>query len=260
MDLGTLNQYIRSVELKKDKIESYLSYPFSLAAVRSLTELKFHPKVTFIVGENGTGKSTILEAIAVAYGFNPEGGTRNFNFSSTDTHSELHDYIRIVKGVKKPRDGFFLRAESLYNVASNIDKLDRKMSFGPKLIESYGGLSLHEQSHGESFLAVFMNRFNGKGLYILDEPEAALSPSRQMAMISRMHDLVISDSQFIIATHSPILMAYPDSMIYEIKEEFSAVKYEDTEHYQITKAFLSNPQKMLDILMNESGDGSSTHR
>ncbi len=248
MSIDSINQYIRSVELEREKISSFSQYPFCLPAIRNLSELKFHPKVTFIVGENGTGKSTILEAIAVAYGFNPEGGTKNFNFSSRDTHSELYDYIKLAKGVKKAKDGFFLRAESLYNVASNIDELDKEGG-GPKIINSYGGRSLHEQSHGESFLAIFLNRFSGKGVYILDEPEAALSPTRQMTMLTRMHELVGRESQFIIATHSPIIMAYPDSIIYEIKEDFKAVKYEETEHYQVTQTFLNNRQKILDILM-----------
>ncbi|KNY29438.1 AAA family ATPase [Pseudobacteroides cellulosolvens] len=249
MGLENINQYIRSAELRNDKITSFDRYPFCLPMVKSLKEMKFHPNVTFIVGENGSGKSTILEAIAVAYGFNPEGGTKNFNFSTASTHSDLYDFIRIVKGVKRPRNGFFLRAESLYNVASNIDKLDKEFS-GPKIIDSYGGRSLHEQSHGESFLAIFMNKFTGNGLYILDEPEAALSPTRQMTMISRMHELVEKGSQFLIATHSPIIMAYPNSIIYEIKEELKVVKYEETEHYQVTKAFLNNTQKMIDILLD----------
>ncbi len=248
MELGNMNQYIRSVELLRESVSSFDRYPFCLPAVRNLNNLKLHPNVTFIVGENGTGKSTILEAIAVAYGFNPEGGTKNFNFSSMNTHSDLYGCIKLVKGVKKPRDGFFLRAESLYNVATNIAELDKE-GRGPRIIDSYGGRSLHEQSHGESFLAILMNRFGEKGVYILDEPEAALSPSRQMSMISRMHELVGQEAQFIIATHSPIIMAYPNSVIYEIKKDIRAVKYEETEHYRVMKAFLSNTQGMLDILM-----------
>jgi len=248
MELANINQYIRSIKLNRDKIPSFSKYPYSLPAIRNLFELELHPKVTFIIGENGTGKSTILEAIATAYGFNPEGGTKNFNFSSTDTHSELYNYIRLVKGVKKPKDAFFLRAESFYNVASNIDELD-KGGGGPRVIDSYGGRSLHCQSHGESFLSLFINRFSGNGIYILDEPEAALSPSRQMTMITRMHELVQQESQFIIATHSPIIMAYPNSVIYELKEDFKPVEYKKTEHYQIMSSFLNNTQKMLDILM-----------
>lgn len=246
--LSEFNQFLRSMELKRDNIKSFSYYPFSLPVIKGLSTLAFHPKVTFIVGENGSGKSTILEAIAVACGFNPEGGTINFNFSSMDTHSELFNYIKIVKGVKKPKDGFFLRAESFYNVATNIDELDRE---APGLIYSYGGKSLHKQSHGESFFSVFMNRFGGNGLYILDEPEAALSPARQMAMLSRIHELVKSNSQFIIATHSPIIMAYPDAVIYEINDKIEAVKYEKSEHYQIMKSFINNKNKMLEILIDD---------
>ncbi len=247
MRLMETNQYLRSIQLYREKIISYSDYPFCLSTIRDLSTLKFHPKVTFFVGENGTGKSTILEAIAS--GFNPEGGTKNFTFSSKDSHSDLFKYIKLIKGIKKPRDGFFLRAESFYNFASNIEELDKDPVSSPRIIDSYGGISLHSQSHGESFFAIFMNRFSGKGLYILDEPEAALSPSRQMAMISRMHSLVNEESQFIIATHSPIIMAYPDSTIYQLKESIEIVKYEEAENYQITKAFLNNPSKMLSILM-----------
>jgi predicted ATPase len=249
MNYPGIEQYIRSIELQRDLILSYDEYPFNLPAIRNLNTLLFHPQVTFLVGENGSGKSTILEAIAVAYGFNAEGGTINFNFSSRASHSDLNNYLRLYKGVKRPQDGFFLRAESFYNLATNIDELDASPSFGPPVINSYGGRSLHEQSHGESFLAVFQNRFRGNGLYILDEPEAALSPSRQMSMIARMHDLIKLGSQFIIATHSPIIMAYPNALIYQIQDGYEVVKYEDTEHYQVMKTFINNRQKMLRILM-----------
>lgn len=242
-----MEQYIRSVQLKTNKIESFNEYPFNLPVFKSFRELILNPKVTFVIGENGSGKSTILEAIAVAYGFNPEGGTKNFNFSSSNTHSDLYKYIGFIKGVKVPKDGFFLRAESFYNLATNIDELESERA---GLLASYGDISLHEQSHGESFFSVFMNRFKGKGLYILDEPEAALSPSRQMSMITRMHQLVQQDSQFIIATHSPIIMAYPGATIYEIKDGFKPVEYEETEHYQVMKTFLNNTSGMLDILLD----------
>ncbi len=250
MDINILkrNQFLRSIELKRNNIESFSRYPYCLPVIKNLTSLEFHPKVTFIVGENGTGKSTILEAIATAFGFNPEGGTINFNFTSMDTHSELYNNIKLIKGVKKPENGFFLRAESFYNLATNIDELDREV---PGLISSYGGKSLHNQSHGESFFSVLMNRFGSKGLYILDEPEAALSPARQMAMISRIHKLVEEKSQFIIATHSPIIMAYPNSIIYEIKDNIEVREYEDTEHYQLMKSFINNTDKMIDILISD---------
>lgn len=245
-----LYQYIREVDYLRGNLSSNTKYPFNLPSVEFLTKLKFHPKVTFIVGENGSGKSTLLEAIAVAYGFNPEGGTKNFNFTTASTHSTLHDHIKITRGVKKPKDGFFLRAESFYNVATNIDELDKEIG-GPRIIDSYGGKSLHSQSHGESFMALLLNRFGGNGLYILDEPEAALSPTRQMTMLSRIHQLVDNDSQFIIATHSPILMSYPEATIYSIDDAYKKKKYEETDHYQITKEFLNNTDKMLNILLEE---------
>jgi predicted ATPase len=243
------NQFIRSVALKRDLIESFDEYPFCLPAIKSIDSLELHPKVTYIVGENGTGKSTILESIAAAFGFNPEGGSINYMFSTVDSHSALYNYIRLVKGTKRPKDGFFLRAESYYNVASYVDELDRTTRGAIPLRESFGGKSLHEQSHGESFFALFKNRFRGNGLYILDEPEAALSPTRQMSFITRMHDLTEMESQFIIATHSPIIMAYPDSYIYEIGDSIKRSRYEETEHYQIMKAFINNKDKMLKELM-----------
>lgn len=235
-------QFLRAAELLRDHIECPDDYPFCLPAFGTLHSLEFHPQVTFIVGENGTGKSTLLEAVAAAWGFNPEGGTRNFNFSTRDSHSGLYEYIRLIRGVRKPRDGFFLRAESFYNVATQIDQI--------AATPFYGGKSLHEQSHGEAFFATFMHKFRGNGLYILDEPEAALSPMRQMAMLSRINDLVKQQSQFIIATHSPILMSYPNASILEISEKGIAVtEYEKTEHYMIMKEFINNYPRMLKVLM-----------
>lgn len=245
------DQYIRSVELCREKIEKPGEYPFSLQAVRGLDQLELHPNVTFIIGENGTGKSTLLEAIAAAYGFNPEGGTRNFSFATQETHSILHRYLKIAKGMRAPKDGYFLRAESFYNLASTIDRLDQEDSYGPPIIDSYGGKSLHAMSHGESFMTLFLNRFSGKGLYILDEPEAALSPTRQLAFLSRLHQLVKGDSQFIIATHSPIMMAYPHATIYEVGEGYAPVNYEETEHYRVTREFLTHPEEMLKAIFLE---------
>lgn len=249
MNPAGIDQYLRRLELNREQIPSFAEYPFCLPALQHLRRLDFHPRVTFIIGENGTGKSTILEAIAAACGFKAEGGAGNFTFAPKSPHSVLNRYVRLIKGAKRPRDGFFLRTENFSNPALNIDALDSALSFGPLLIESYGRRALHEQSHGESFWAVFLNRFEGQGLYILDEPEAALSPSRQMSLITRMHQLVREESQFIIATHSPILMAYPDATIYQIGSEVETVNYEDTEYYQVMRAFINNPRKMLDILM-----------
>lgn len=247
--------YLRWMELERHRIPGFREYPFNLGAVRNLQQLQFHPKVTYIIGENGIGKSTLMEAIAVALGFNPEGGTRNFTFSTRATHSTLHEYIRLARGVQKPRDGFFFRAESYYNLATNIDELDSEPSFGPPVKASYGGKSLHEQSHGESFFAAFVHRFGGRGLYILDEPEAALSPSRQMAMLSRIHELVEQRSQFIISTHSPILMAYPDAVIYQLTVDGMEVRaWEETEHYIVMKSFFNNKDKMLQRLFHDDGE------
>jgi len=243
------DQYIREIALID--VENKNRYPFNLNAVKALETLKLHPKVTYLVGENGSGKSTLLEAIAIAYGFNPEGGGKNFNFSTEDSHSELSRHIRLVKGIKLPKTGYFLRAESFYNVASNIDKLDREGGFGPPIIDSYGGKSLHQQSHGESFMSLLIHRFSGHGIYILDEPEAALSPTRQLSMLSRIHELVEEGAQFIIATHSPIIMSYPDAVIYNVDDNLKAVAYEDTEHYQIMYDFMTCKDQLLNRLLGD---------
>ena len=243
-------QFAGRVTLLRDKVESFDRYPFSLPAIRTLEFLDLHPKVTFLVGENGSGKSTLLEAMAVSLGFNPEGGSGNFNFGTRASHSELHEALRIAKGYKRRRDGFFLRAESWFNVATEIEKLDAEPAFGPPIIDSYGGRSLHEQSHGESFMALLKNRFGGDGLYLLDEPEAALSPARQIEALSRFHELVQKNSQFVVATHSPILMAYPDALILHCgRDGIRPIAYEDTEHFRITRDFLLHRDKVLDILM-----------
>ncbi len=241
--------YIKAIHMKSPPPrDSYLSGLSVVDNLMRIGELRLNSNVTFLVGENGTGKSTLLEAIAVSMGFNAEGGTRNFNFSTVETHSELYELITVVKGVR-PRDGFFLRAESFYNVASYIDKIDREPSIGSPVIESYGGVSLHYQSHGESFLALVKNRFGGDGIYLLDEPEAALSPSRQMTLMVLMNELVKRNSQFIIATHSPILMAFPNAQIIELTGGgINSVPYKQTEHYKLTKRFLDNPEKMLEYL------------
>lgn len=227
-------------------------YPFSIPAIRSLKTLKFHPHVTFFIGENGSGKSTLLEAIAIRMKFNAEGGGKNeggregdFSFSTHDSHSELHEYLTLEKSKDPPSDGYFLRAESFYNLSTQIENRGG-------LSRAYGGRSPHEQSHGEAFFNTMTQRFHGHGVYILDEPEAALSPSRQMSCLTVMHSLISRHSQFIIATHSPILMAYPDALIYEFSEKgIRKVDYEQTEHYAITREFLLRKDKMLKILLED---------
>ena len=247
------NLYIREVRISKEiPHNNYLSRLPVVCRLRETGGLQFHKDVTFIVGENGIGKSTLIEGLAVAMGFNPEGGTVNFNFSTNDSHSDLNNYLTVSRGYRKHRDGFFLRAESFYNVASNIDELDATPSFGPKLISNYGGVSLHKQSHGESFMALVENRFGGNGLYILDEPEAALSPTRLMRLMVCMQELVKKNSQFIISTHSPILMTFPNAEVLEITEEgINSVNYKDTEHFIVTKRFMDAPEKIIESLLGD---------
>lgn len=247
--------YLREVVLRRDKVPDFHRYPFNLPAVTLLDRLELDARVTFLIGENGSGKSTLLEAIAVALGFNPEGGSRNFRFGTRPSHSELYEYLRVVRSVVRPRDGYFLRAESYYNVATEIENLDR-IGAGPKIAPAYGARALHEQSHGESFLALVEHRLRGHGLYLLDEPEAALSPVRQMALLSRLHALVQRSSQFIIATHSPILLAYPGAAIYQLESGgMNRIAYEETEHFRVTRDFLNRYPSMVKELLNDGDSG-----
>ena len=233
-----------SARIDWERVPDRNAYPFGLPAISKIDRIDFHPEVTFLVGENGSGKSTLIEALAVAWGFNAEGGTKNHRSQTRRSHSELHYYLRFSKSLRKSGPGFFLRAESMYNIATEIDDVG--------YMESYGNKSLHEQSHGESFWSLLEHKFRGNALYILDEPEAALSPSRQMSMLVRMHDLVKENAQFIIATHSPILMAYPNAQIYQVSRHgLETIAYEDTEHFQITRNFLNRHQMMIGQLFAE---------
>lgn len=245
----TVRRYINDIILNTPISEaSFLNYLPVVEYLKKNKKISLSSNITFFVGENGIGKSTLLEAIAVAYGFNPEGGTKNFDFSTEQTHSELWEHLILSRG-KYAKDGFFLRAESLYNVATNIDDMDKQPAACAHIIDAYGGVSLHKQSHGESFLAIVQNRLRGRGLYIFDEPESALSPMKLMTLMVEMNNLVKKDSQFIIATHSPILMTFPGAEILEFsKEGIRSVDYRDTEHYQITRRFLENPDRMLRYL------------
>ena len=236
------DQFLRSASLKREKVPSFSEYPFSISGIRNMDSLLFHPAVTFFVGDNGTGKSTLLEALAVASGLNPEGGSRSFTFSTQETHSPLSSYLQLVRGVRRPKDSYFLRAESFYNVASEIDRLD--------VTDYYGGVSLHAQSHGESFWSLLTKRFGRNALYFMDEPEAALSPSRQLSALAAIHGLVAQGTQFLIATHSPILMAYPNAIIYLFsKDGIKRVKYEETEHFTVTRGFLNRVEESLKELL-----------
>ena len=234
--------YLIHVELLRGNVTDWDAYPFNVPVIRAFDRLTFDQPVTFLVGENGSGKSTLLEAIAVAWGLNAEGGSRDFNFATRASHSDLYKYLRLSRSRHHAGDQFFLRAESFYNLATTIEELRG---------ERYGPISFHEQSHGESFLALVTHRFNGSGFYVLDEPEAALSPARQLSLLALMHDLVTDGAQFVIATHSPILMAYPHAAIFQMSEDGPfEIPYRETEHFMVTRRFLNDPEGMLEIVLN----------
>ena len=232
--------FLKGIRLNAKEGTDRNHYPFNIPALRDFKELPFESPVTFFVGENGMGKSTLIEAIAIAMNFNPEGGTANFNFSTSDSHSELYNHLITIRGVKRNRDGFFLRAESFYNAISYMDTLDRD------IYDWYGGKRLHEVSHGEGFMNMLNHRCRSNSFFIFDEPEAALSLFSQIKMLVRMHQLVTEDSQFIISTHSPILMAYPGATIYQLTENgIHQTEYDKTEHYMLMKYFLNNSDQYL---------------
>jgi predicted ATPase len=230
---------LRRVELDRSRIPDPTAFPFALPAFARLESLELHPEVTFLVGENGSGKSTLLEAIAVKLDLDVEGGDRDLRFEEREADTNLHEALRLVRGPRPPSMRYFLRAESFFNVARTVDE-------NPGLLADYGGRPLHGMSHGESFLALANERFYPDGLFLLDEPEAALSPTGLLGLLRRMKALTLEGGQFLIATHSPILLAYPDALIYELREDGPAVTaYEDTDHYRLTRAFLNDPERFL---------------
>ena len=236
--------WIRSVRFERQEVPDLDVHPFDLPAVQALDELDLDPGVTVLVGENGSGKSTLVEAIAVAAGFNAEGGSRNFAFTTRDSTSPLHEHLRLVRAPRRPSTGFFLRAESFFNVASQVELLGREIA------KAYGDRSLHEQSHGESFLSLVLHRFGPHGLYVLDEPEAALSPQGCLALLRAMHDLVAAGGQFLVATHSPLVMAYPGATLYELDDDgIQVVAYDELAHVQLYRTFLDAPERMLRALL-----------
>jgi predicted ATPase len=240
--------FVHSLEV----VPEHGDFPFSIPAIQALADgLKLHQKVTYLVGENGSGKSTLLEGLADKWGFSHQSGNRSKSYGTRDYDTELAPALRLSRSRERPLDGFFLRAESLYNFATEMDELEKEPFCGTGYF-SYGGKSLHEHSHGESFLTIFLERLNGHGFYLFDEPEAALSATRQMAFLVRLHDLVEDASQFVIATHSPIILAYPEATIYELGERgIREITYEETKAYEVTKRFLSDPKGMVSRLLEE---------
>lgn len=211
------------------------SYPFSIPAIAALDQIEIGPTVTFFVGENGTGKSTLIEAVAVRAGLNPEGGSRNLVFATRPTESELHGHLELVWR-PQPSSAFFLRAETFYNTASAYESA------------SIGGY--HERSHGESFLDAVRRQVVPGGFVLMDEPESALSVMGQLKLMRAIHDLVGAGSQFLIATHSPILLAFPSAWIYQLDDEgMERVTYDETQAFQLTKAFLDGPDGFLRHLL-----------
>ena len=234
------NQFIQRVIFNWDKIDNN-SYLKKIEAFKGIERLDFNKPVTFFVGENGSGKSTLLEALAVAYGFNPEGGTKNYVFSTHDTHSELYDAITISRGYRKEKWGYFLRAESFYNVATQEEEYADI---------SHPSAKYHKMSHGESFLALAQNNLRANGLYLFDEPEAALSPQRQLTLLMEIHRCAKEGAQFFIVTHSPILLGTPDADIYSFDNgRIHLCEYEETESYQVTEMFINNRLLLLDRLL-----------
>ncbi|TMB77898.1 MAG: AAA family ATPase [Chloroflexi bacterium] len=238
---------VRSVVIKRDDIADPSAYPFSIPAIAALGELRLDPAVTFFIGENGSGKSTLVEAIAIAAGFNAEGGSRHVRLNTRASQSSLDQYVRLVRGTRKIRNGYFLRAESFFNVATYLERLE-----DPAALVPYGGRSLHEQSHGESFISLIQHRFGPNGFYVLDEPEAALSLRGVLALIRRMHDLVAQGSQFVVSTHSPVLLGFPDATIFLLSDDgITRTTFDASDVVTLTRSFLENRARFLRHLFDD---------
>lgn len=236
------NLFIQGVLFEWNEIEPN-SYIRTIESLRDVEKIEFQSPVSLFVGENGTGKSTLLEAIAVAHGFNPEGGTKNYVFSTYDSHSELCDAIRIAKGYRKEKWGYFLRAESFYNVATQEEKYADI---------AHPSMQYHKKSHGESFLDLAQDNIKSNGLYLLDEPEAALSPQRQLTLLTQICKCANDGAQFIIATHSPILLGIPNAQIFCFDNgKIHTCTYEETDSYKITEMFINNRKSLLQKLLDE---------
>lgn len=238
--------FLRSVVVR-DRLPGH--FAFKIPAVQHLEELQLHPVVTFLVGENAAGKSTLLEAMAMACGFPPEGGSKNMNcWDDEEEERSFSSCLKIIRGPRRERDGFFLRAESFFNVATLLERMENNDNF----MQNNYGTNLHEVSHGESFLSLAQHRFRADSLFFFDEPEAALSPQRQLAFLLVMQELSRKRCQFVIATHSPILMSFPDSWLYEVTDQgFRRSNYQETEHFLITRDFLRDRQRFLRHLFEE---------
>jgi predicted ATPase len=235
-----MDALLRDVRLDEGRVPDPAAFPFALPAVRALNRgLAFHPQVTFLVGENGSGKSTIVEALAAKLDLDAEGGDTVMTFVERDADTPLHEALVVSRGARSPSMRYFLRAESFFNVAQHVDAHE-------KALEAHGGRPLHGMSHGESFLTLVLERFYADGIFILDEPEAAMSPQGCLTLLRRIRELALDGAQFVIATHSPLLLAYPEATIYALGEDgIEPVDYQDTDHYRLTRAFLDAPERYL---------------
>ena len=248
---------LKKISLLRDRITDSAAYPFCVPTISRLEEIILHSRICFFTGENGSGKSTLLEAIAAHYGFGREGGNRNFSNDSTESNHSIDPLGKALRLSfdKRTGKGFFLRAESFFNVASHIDELDKEPSDSPPIITFYGNQSLHERSHGETFFTLLNHKFRRNGLFLLDEPEAALSPQRQLSFLVLIHDVLkkYKDAQFIISTHSPVLLGFPKAQILSFDEgTIHEIEYEKTEPFQIVRQFLNNREDILEELFKET--------
>jgi predicted ATPase len=245
---------LKKITLLRERVEDWTLYPFSVPAIASLPEIEIRSRIVFFAGENGSGKSTLLEAVAGHYGFGPEGGNRNLQHDTTEHNHSTDSLIRALRLSfdKRTGAGFFLRAESFFNTATTIDELEKQI-LGPRILPSYGGQSLHTRSHGETFFTLLERKFTRDGLFLLDEPEAALSPQRQLSFLILIHDTLrrFKDAQFIISTHSPVLLGYPGAQILSFDDgHLHPIAYEDTAPMQIVRRFLNNRETFLDELFH----------
>lgn len=227
--------FVRSAEILWNEVPDADAYPFDIPAITSLRKLRFDKGITFFCGENGTGKSTLLEAVGIAFGFNPEGGSRNYTFSTRPTHSQLHEYIRLDRSLQRPLDGYFVRSDTLFNLISATDELEDDQRY-------YDGVSLHARSHGESIMALITRRFRPEGFYILDEPETGLSQSGQIALACELTRLRDAGCQLVIATHSPILLALPGATVYQFDDEIREIDGKDSLEWIMMRRFMDDPE------------------
>ena len=242
---------LKTIKLLRESVVRWNEYPFNIPPIASLDALEITSRICFFVGENGTGKSTLMEAIAAHYGFGREGGSRSFSIETTPSLHSIDSLVRALRVgfTNRTGSGFYLRGESFFNVASYVDSVGG--------IDSYGGKSLHDQSHGESFISLLQHRFTRSGFYVMDEPEAALSPQRQLSLLVLLHDLLTDNNniQFLIATHSPVLLAYPDAQILSFDGgHIHEIGYRESQPFQLVSRFLAAPERYINSLFSDKSD------